>query len=236
MEAAQKAWDAIKDVEAEKEKAADAQGLQFVEPEELTRLNEAKNKLADLNAVYETNAKQQQKLAEAIEANVNEQMDMADVIANANDTKKNIRSDKKSAKDALTEAETRAQTLAMELNTAATHKNNAAKQAASLIGKQVTQVWKGLTTAIKANPLGFIASGVIMLIGLIKEFATYQTDWEKAQDGINQSMNKGIASAAGEIAKLQSLNERVKESKEASTKPRRRRRVTHRAQTRTPRL
>ena len=218
VEAAQKAWDAIKDVEAEKEKAAEAQGLQFVEPEELTRLNEAKNKLADLNAVYETNAKQQQKLAEAIEANVNEQMDMADVIANANDTKKNIRSDKKSAKDALTEAETRAQTLAMELNTAATHKNNAAKQAASLIGKQVTQVWKGLTTAIKANPLGFIASGVIMLIGLIKEFATYQTDWEKAQDGINQSMNKGIASAAGEIAKLQSLNERVKESKEALDK------------------
>lgn len=218
VEAAQKAWDAIKDVEAEKEKAAEAQGLQFVDSEELTRLNKAKDKLADLNAVYETNTKQQQKLAEAIEANVNEQMDMADVIAYANDTKKNIRSDKKSAKEALTEAETRAQTLAMELNTAATHKNNAAKQAASLIGKQVTQVWKGLTTAIKANPLGFIASGVIMLIGLIKEFATYQTDWEKAQDGINQSMNKGIASAAGEIAKLQSLNERVKESKEALDK------------------
>lgn len=116
---------------------------------------------------------------------------------------------------ALNAASTRASSLSMAQDTLATNANNKAKQMASILGAQVTKVFQALKAAVVTNPIGAMAAAVTALGYAIYKIVTYKTDWEEAQEAINESMSKGAASAAGEIVKLRGLCDRLGEAKKS---------------------
>lgn len=130
----------------------------------------------------------------------------------------NLMTNQSSAAQAVSTAQTKAKTFATEANTVATNANSKAQQFCGLVGKQLTGVFNGIKAALISNPIGAVCAAVTALGYAIYKVVTYQTDWEQAQDAINESMNKGVASASTEIVKLQSLCERVNETKDALDK------------------
>lgn len=119
------------------------------------------------------------------------------------------------ASEALSTAETKAKTFATQTNTIATSANSKAQQFCGLVGKQLTGVFNGLKAAMISNPIGAVCAAMTALAYGIYKIVSYKSEWEQAQDAINESMSKGAASASSEIVKLQSLTNRLAEAKEA---------------------
>lgn len=123
------------------------------------------------------------------------------------------RSQKKAASQALETAQTQAQTLATQRETVATNTMSKAKQAACLVGKQLTAVFNGIKAAIISNPIGAVAAAFTAVAYGIYKVVTYKSDWEKTMDTVNETMDKAQTSSVAENAQLKVLTDRLYEAK-----------------------
>ena len=104
---------------------------------------------------------------------------------------------------------TTADTAASGANLTVTNLLTAAKNAAA-------QAAARLNAVIMANAWMLAAAAVAALIYALYKLATHQSDAEKRQKALNEAVNEGAKSAAGEIAKLDALYDELRKAKKGT--------------------
>ena len=104
---------------------------------------------------------------------------------------------------------TTADTAASGANLTVTNLLTAAKNAAA-------QAAARLNAVIMANAWMRAAAAVAALVYGLYKLATHQSEAEKRQKALNEAVNEGAKSAAGEIAKLDALYDELKKAKKGS--------------------
>lgn len=205
---------------AEMEEAADKQVKAYEEQIKAAQ-DLIKEKNSEKKAAKEAVEAAQQKLDQATKEGNQEAINAAQTELNT--AKQNLnnvskeaaaaRSQKKAASQALETAQTQAQTLATQRETVATNTMSKAKQAACLVGKQLTAVFNGIKAAVISNPLGAVAAAFTAVAYGIYKVVTYKSDWEKTMDTVNETIDKAQTSSVAENAQLKVLTDRLYEAK-----------------------
>lgn len=104
---------------------------------------------------------------------------------------------------------TTADTAASGANLTVTNLLTAAKNAAA-------QAAARLNAVIMANAWMLAAAAVAALVYGLYKLATHQSEAEKRQKALNEAVNEGTKSAAGEIAKLKALYDELKNAKKGT--------------------
>lgn len=110
----------------------------------------------------------------------------------------------------------RANTLETGVNTAAQTANIGVTNLLTAAKTRLTAAAARLNAVIMANPWAIALAGIVALGYGIYKLSTYQTEAEKQQKALNDAVNEGTKSAAGEVAKLEALYNELQKAKKGT--------------------